>query len=63
MTIDEIRAERLKTEAAIYALLDTFRAKTKVCPIGIDVQVTSVMRIDGSRDRFLGSVSINLENL
>jgi hypothetical protein len=63
MTIDELRAERKKTEDAIYALLDTFKAKTGVCPIGVNVQVISTERTDGDRDRFLGRVSINLESL
>ena len=63
MTLGELRAERKKTEDAIYALLDTFKAKTGVCPVGVDVQVASIELIDGSRDRFLGSVSVNLEGL
>ena len=63
MTIDELRAERKKTEDAIYALLDTLKARTGLCPIGVDVRVLSTERADGMRDRFLGAVYVNLESI
>ena len=63
MTLDELRAERKKTEDAIYALLDTFRAKTGICPIGVDVQVISNERMDGIKRKLLNGVSVNLESL